>query len=275
MRIVLSADHRGAADIRQLHEKLRREGKDAELIGDCSGSPCDYPDRAYQVGQLVGSGKADLGVLVCGTGIGMSIAANKVRGVRAAVCHDELTAQLSRSHNDSNVLCLSADLLGQRLIEKIAEVWVATPFEGGRHARRIHKTISRLQGLFIKVGQLISIMTNFLPEEFRSELEGLQDQVPPRPYSDVEKRIHEELGKSPKELPFLFRVLRELEAHLEDPHHLAPVEPRKVDAFEDLGRARRVPLVLEESLDRRNRGIVVGIEVERRLVLLERAIDVL
>jgi len=146
MRIVLSADHRGAAVIRQLHEKLRREGQDAEIIGDCSGGPVDYPDRAYQVGQLVGSGKADLGVLVCGTGIGMSIAANKVAGVRAAVCHDELTAQLSRSHNNANVLCLSADLLGQRLIEKIAEVWVGTPFEGGRHARRIHKIEAMEQG---------------------------------------------------------------------------------------------------------------------------------
>ncbi len=146
MQIVLSADHRGAASIRQLHEKLRREGHEAEVVGDCSGGPCDYPDRAYQVGQLVGSGKADLGILICGTGIGMSIAANKVRGVRAAVCHDELTAQLSRSHNDANVLCLSGDLLGQRLIEKIAEVWIATPFEGGRHGRRIHKIQAMEQG---------------------------------------------------------------------------------------------------------------------------------
>lgn len=146
MRIVLSADHRGAASIRQLHEKLRREGQDAELVGDCTGNPCDYPDRAYQVGLLVGGGKADLGILICGTGIGMSIAANKMPGVRAAVCHDELTAQLSRSHNDANVLCLSGDLLGQRLIEKIAEEWVATPFEGGRHTRRIHKIRAMEQG---------------------------------------------------------------------------------------------------------------------------------
>jgi ribose 5-phosphate isomerase B len=142
MKIALSADHRGATGIRQLYEKLKREGHTAELLGDCSGAPCDYPERAWDVGQAVAKGKADLGILICGTGIGMSISANKVKGVRAAVVHDELTAQLSRSHNDANVLCLSADLLGQRLIEKIAEVWLATPFEGGRHGRRIRKIVA-------------------------------------------------------------------------------------------------------------------------------------
>ncbi len=146
MRIALSADHRGYASIRQLFDKLRREGKEAELIGDCSGAPSDYPERAYQVGQAVAAGKADLGILICGSGIGMSIAANKVKGVRAAVVHDELTAQLSRSHNDANVLCLSGDLLGQRLIEKIVDVWISTPFEGGRHIRRVHKIKAMEEG---------------------------------------------------------------------------------------------------------------------------------
>src|SRR5262245_9001901 len=139
MKVALSADHRGSSGIRQLFDQLKREGKEVELLGDCSGAPCDYPERAWVVGQAVAKGQADVGVLICGTGIGMSIAANKVKGVRAAVCHDELTAQLSRSHNNSNVLCLSADLLGQRLIEKIVDVWLGTTFEGGRHARRIHK----------------------------------------------------------------------------------------------------------------------------------------
>ncbi|MCE7974676.1 MAG: ribose 5-phosphate isomerase B [Leptolyngbya sp. PLA1] len=139
MRIALSADHRGHAAIRALAEKLNREGHQAQVLGDCQGAPCDYPERAWDVGKAVAEGRADLGILVCGTGIGMSIAANKVRGVRAAVVHDEMTAQLSRSHNNANVLCLSADLLGQRLIEKIAEVWIGTPFEGGRHTRRLHK----------------------------------------------------------------------------------------------------------------------------------------
>jgi len=139
MRIALSADHRGHAAIRALADKLNREGHQAQILGECQGAPCDYPERAWDVGKAVAEDRADLGILVCGTGIGMSIAANKVRGVRAAVVHDEMTAQLSRSHNNANVLCLSADLLGQRLIEKIAEVWIATPFEGGRHTRRVHK----------------------------------------------------------------------------------------------------------------------------------------
>lgn len=139
MKIALSADHRGFAGIKQLADKLRREGQEVELLGDCSATQADYPERAYLVGQAVATGQCDLGVLLCGTGIGMSIAANKVKGVRAAVVHDELTAELSRSHNNANVLCLSADLLGQRLIEKIVEVWLASEFEGGRHARRIRK----------------------------------------------------------------------------------------------------------------------------------------
>ncbi len=147
MRIALSADHRGAGCIRQLAEKLKREGHEATVVGDCSGGSCDYPERAYEVGHMLADKRADLGILVCGTGIGMSIAANKVKGVRAAVVHDELTAQLSRSHNDSNVLCLSADLLGQRLIEKIVESWLGANFEGGRHSRRIRKIIAMAQGL--------------------------------------------------------------------------------------------------------------------------------
>lgn len=139
MRIALSADHRGYTGIKQLADKLQREGHQVEILGDISGAPCDYPERAWFVGKAVAENKADVGILLCGTGIGMSIAANKVPGVRAAVVHDELTAQLSRSHNAANVLCLSADLLGQRLIEKITEVWLASSFEGGRHARRIRK----------------------------------------------------------------------------------------------------------------------------------------
>lgn len=139
MRIALSADHRGYTGIKQLQEKLSREGHEVQVLGDISGPPADYPERAYLVGKAVASGQADVGILLCGTGIGMSIAANKIAGVRAAVAHDELTAQLSRSHNAANVLCMSADLLGQRLIEKITEIWLKTEFEGGRHMRRIHK----------------------------------------------------------------------------------------------------------------------------------------
>ncbi len=139
MRLALGADHRGSSAIKQLAEKLRREGHEVVLAENCEGAVCDYPQPAFIVGRAVADRRADAGILICGTGIGMSIAANKVAGVRAAVAHDELTAQLSKSHNDSNVLCLSGDLLGQRLIEKIAEVWLGTPFEGGRHARRLRK----------------------------------------------------------------------------------------------------------------------------------------
>lgn len=139
MNIAIGGDHRGTAAIKTLAEKLRREGHEVMILGDCSGASVDYPEPAFAVGKAVADGKARFGILICGTGIGVSIAANKVRGVRAAVVHDELTAQLSRSHNDANVLCMSGDLLGQRLIEKIAEVWLATEFEGGRHTRRVRK----------------------------------------------------------------------------------------------------------------------------------------
>jgi ribose 5-phosphate isomerase B len=139
MRIALGADHRGASAIAGLVEKLKHEGHEITLVEDCAGQVCDYPERAYSVAKIIAGGKADAGILICGTGVGMSIAANKIKGIRAAVVHDELTAQLSKSHNDANVLCMSADLLGQRLIEKISEVWLNTKFEGGRHARRVHK----------------------------------------------------------------------------------------------------------------------------------------
>lgn len=142
----MSADHRGAGAAKQVADRLRQEGHTVELVGDVGGQVVDYPEPAWQVGKTVADGRADLGLLICGTGIGMSIAANKVKGVRAAVAHDELTAQISRSHNDANVLCLSADLLGQRLIENIVEVWLKTPFEGGRHARRLHKITAIEEG---------------------------------------------------------------------------------------------------------------------------------
>ena len=139
MRIAISADHRGAAATKMLVDKLKRDGHEVRTFGDCSSAPVDYPEPAYQVAKSVADGQSDMGLLICGTGVGMSIAANKVKGARAAVVHDEFTAQISRSHNNANVLCLSADLLGQKIIEKIVEVWLATPFEGGRHARRVNK----------------------------------------------------------------------------------------------------------------------------------------
>lgn len=146
MKIALSADHRGTAAIKQLQDKLNREGHEAVVMGECSGQPVDYPELAYQVARAVAEGKVEAGILICGTGIGMSIAANKIPGIRAAVAHDEIAAQLSRSHNNANILCMSADLLGQRLIEKITETFVKTPFEGGRHGRRLRKIAAIEQG---------------------------------------------------------------------------------------------------------------------------------
>lgn len=139
MRIALGADHRGLTVAHAVVSQLRAEGHEVSLLGDVSGSPCDYPDAAYMVASAVAEGMADRGILICGTGIGMCIAANKVRGVRAALAQDELSAQLSRTHNDANVLCLSADLLGHALVKRIVEVWFRTGFEGGRHARRLEK----------------------------------------------------------------------------------------------------------------------------------------
>jgi ribose 5-phosphate isomerase B len=146
MKIAIGADHRGHTSARSVADRLTAQGHQVQVLGPLDGKSCDYPERAYLVGRAVAGGQAELGVLICGTGIGMAIAANKVRGVRAAVVHDEMTAQLSRSHNDANVLCLSADLLGQRLIDTIVDTWVGTEFEGGRHARRIHKVEAIEQG---------------------------------------------------------------------------------------------------------------------------------
>ncbi len=139
MRIAIGADHRGTESLDRLVEHLKKAGHEVIVRGEPCGRSCDYPDRAYLVAKAVASGQADRGLLLCGSGIGMCMAANKVDGIRAALASDELTAEMSRAHNDANVLCLSADLLGQRLIEKVADRWLATEFEGGRHARRVEK----------------------------------------------------------------------------------------------------------------------------------------
>jgi ribose 5-phosphate isomerase B len=120
---------------------LRKLGHDVLDVGPAGKESVDYPDLAFQVAQAVSSKQADRGILLCGTGIGMCIAANKVPGVRAAPCHDSITAEMSRRHNDANVLCLSADLLGADLMQRMVRIWLATEFEGGRHARRVEKIV--------------------------------------------------------------------------------------------------------------------------------------
>jgi ribose 5-phosphate isomerase B len=141
MRIAIGTDHRGFSIRTKVVDLLNRLGHEVEDVGTFSPEAVDYPDIAAEVASRVSHGKADRGILVCGTGLGMCIAANKFHGVRAAPCHDDLTAELSRRHNDSNILCLSADLLGERLIDRMIELWLNTPFEGGRHARRVEKII--------------------------------------------------------------------------------------------------------------------------------------
>jgi ribose 5-phosphate isomerase B len=139
MRIAIGTDHRGYAIRSKVIELVQRLGHEVEDVGTFTPDAVDYPDIGAIVAGKVSRGETDRGILVCGTGLGMCIVANKFQGVRAAPCHDDLTAELSRRHNDANVLCLSADLLGERLIDRMVELWLSTPFEGGRHARRVEK----------------------------------------------------------------------------------------------------------------------------------------
>ncbi len=144
MRVAVGNDHRGVAIKHKVLETLTRLGHEVVDVGTHTGESVDYPDIAADVARQVGAGQVDRGVLICGTGLGMCIAANKVPNVRAAACHDDLTAEMSRRHNDLNVLCLSADLLGERLVDRMVEIWMKTDFDAGRHARRIEK-ISALE----------------------------------------------------------------------------------------------------------------------------------
>jgi ribose 5-phosphate isomerase B len=114
-------------------------GHECVDVGTETNDPVDYPDPAYLAAVAVSKKQADRGILACGTGIGMSITANKIKGVRAALCHDELSAQISRHHNDANVLCLAGDLIGEVLLRRIVETWLDTEFSGGRHQRRVRK----------------------------------------------------------------------------------------------------------------------------------------
>ena len=146
MRVVAGADHAGF-DLKQaLLPLLKGLGHEVIDVGTDSTAAVDYPDFAFQVAQAVSEGRAQRGILICGTGIGMCIAANKVKKVRAAPCHDSITAEMSRRHNDANVLCLSADLLGEELIDRMVHIWLTTDFEAGRHARRVEKIMKFEEG---------------------------------------------------------------------------------------------------------------------------------
>lgn len=139
MKIAIGSDHRGFEAKKRIVLLLEQLGHEALDLGTHGPESVDYPDFAIQVAKAVGEKRVDRGILICGTGIGMCIAANKVHGVRAAPCHDSITAEMSRRHNDANILCLSGDLLGEELIDRMVRIWLQTDFEGGRHARRVEK----------------------------------------------------------------------------------------------------------------------------------------
>ena len=137
MKIALGSDHGGYAlkcDIIQLLEKLGHEYKD---FGCYSTESCDYPDFGRAAAEAVASGACDRGIVICTTGIGISIAANKVKGIRCALCSEPLSAEMTRRHNDANMLAMGAGMIGPNMAERIVDTFLSTEFEGGRHARRV------------------------------------------------------------------------------------------------------------------------------------------
>ncbi|GHT21890.1 ribose 5-phosphate isomerase B [Planctomycetales bacterium] len=145
MEILLASDHRGI-NVRALILDYLLEQRQCSvlMINDEFPENADYPDIAARVARSVSGGEAERGILICGTGIGMAVVANKFPGIRAASCHNAVVAELSRKHNDSNVLCLSGDLLDERSSIEIVTAWLKTPFESGRHSHRLEK-IARIE----------------------------------------------------------------------------------------------------------------------------------
>ena len=139
MKIAIASDHRGFQMKSRLQQAVKSLGIDVDDLGPESADSVDYPDYAARVAASVAAGEHDRGILICGTGIGMCITANKFPGVRAAPCHDTVTAEYSRLHNDANLICLSANQLSDQLAEQVVQIWLSADFEGGRHARRIEK----------------------------------------------------------------------------------------------------------------------------------------
>jgi len=146
MKIAVGSDHRGFEAKQQIKAIITQLGHECIDVGTSDSNPVDYPDLAYPAAMAVSKGQADRAILACGTGIGMSITANKIKGIRAALCHDELSAQISRDHNDANVLCISGDLISEVLLRKIVEVWLSTEFSAGRHLRRVNKITAIEEG---------------------------------------------------------------------------------------------------------------------------------
>jgi len=148
MKIAIACDHRGYTVKQRIVAQVMDRGHEVMDFGTDNPKPCDYPDFAIPAAKAVALSQADRGILIDGSGIGMSIIANKIPGVRAAICHDELTAEISRRHNNANILCFAADLLGDELIRRIIDAWLLTPFEQGRHSRRVEKLAALEKQLF-------------------------------------------------------------------------------------------------------------------------------
>lgn len=139
MKIAIGTDHRGLFYKNELKEFLEKEGHEVIDKGSFSEESVDYTDFAHIVAAAVASGEVERGVLMCGTGIGVSMAANKAKSVRAALCHNEQTSIYSRLHNDANIICLGVDIVAIKDAKKMLTWWFSTEFEGGRHQRRIDK----------------------------------------------------------------------------------------------------------------------------------------
>ena len=137
--IAIASDHGGYDLKRELMAHLKARGLEYEDFGCFSAESCDYPDFGEPAARAVAEGKCDRGILICGTGVGMSITANKIKGIRCALCGDCYTAELTRRHNDANILAMGARVVGPGLAEKIMDTFLDTAFEGGRHARRVAK----------------------------------------------------------------------------------------------------------------------------------------
>lgn len=137
MRIAIAADHAGFELKELLRSALSVKGHEVHDLGTCGPAPVDYPDYARALGEAVVAGTAERGILLCGSGVGASVAANKVRGVRAGLCHDVFLAEIARANNDTNVLVMGAKVVAADLAEEIAAIWLTTPFKGGRHQRRL------------------------------------------------------------------------------------------------------------------------------------------
>jgi len=139
MKVAVGSDHAGFELKEKVKAFLEAEGVEIQDLGTGSTDSVDYPDFAASVAEAVRDGRADRGILMCGSGIGICIAANKIRGIRAALVADLQFARLSREHNDANVLCLPGRFMEPRVADQIVKVWLETPFAGGRHERRVSK----------------------------------------------------------------------------------------------------------------------------------------